>query len=113
MDKLLKDRFNSSVKYKGKTWKWDTIILNKTQELARFLLRKSGSVDFIEPAPNLMRSDGREFRKRILELTQKEALELGISKSTLHYLREHARNPRSFRIYKKVSERLRPDRFTL
>jgi len=26
---LLKDRFNSSVKYKGKTCKWDTVILSK------------------------------------------------------------------------------------
>ena len=38
---LLKDRFNAGVRYKGKTWKWDTIILNKTQELARFLLGKA------------------------------------------------------------------------
>lgn len=34
---LLKDRFNSGIRYKGKNWKWDTIILNKTQELAQFI----------------------------------------------------------------------------
>jgi len=38
---LLKSKFNAGVKYKGRTWKWDTIILNKAQELARFLLEKS------------------------------------------------------------------------
>jgi len=53
---LLKDRFNAGVRYKGKTWKWDTIILNKAQELARFLLRKSETIDFAEPAA-LERSD--------------------------------------------------------
>ena len=104
---LLKDRFNSRVKYKGKTWKWDTIILNKTQELGRFLLRKSESLDFVEPAPSLVRSDSQELRKRILELTQSQARELSISKSTLHSLRKHARNPEPFKIYGKIANRLR------
>ena len=104
---LLKDRFNSGVRYEGKTWKWDTIILNKTQELARFLLGKSDTLDFTEPAPTLTRSDNRELRKRILELTQRDARKLGISKSTLHYLRKHARNERPFKVYQKVAGRLR------
>jgi len=103
---LLKDRFNSGVKYKGKTWKWDTVILNKTQELARFLLGKSGSLDFIEPAPGLVRSDSRELRKRILELSMKEARELGISKSTLHDLRKRARDERPFKVYWKTENLL-------
>ena len=103
---LLKDRFNSGVRYIGKTWKWDTIILNKTQELARFLLGKSNSLDFMEPAPTLTRNDTCEFRKRILELTQGEARELGISKSTLHNLRKNARSNRSFKVYQKVREKL-------
>ena len=84
---LLKDCFNSGVGYKGKTWKWDTVILNKTHELGQFLLGKSGSLDFIEPAPSLVRGDSRNVRERILKLTASEARRLGISKSTLHYLR--------------------------
>ena len=105
---LLKDRFNSGVKYKGKSWKWDTVILNKTQELARYL-EKSGFIDFTEPVPILVRSDGRELRRRILELSAKEARKLGISKSTVHYLKKHARDPWPFKIYKPVSEKLRYD----
>jgi len=89
---LLKNRFNSGVGYKGKTWKWDTVILNKTQELARFLLNKSKQIDFIEPHPSLQRSDTKKLRKKILELTQREAEELGIGKSTLHHLRKNASN---------------------
>jgi len=103
---LLKDRFNSGVKYKDKTWKWDTVILNKTQELARFLLGKSRSIDFIEPAPSLVRSDSREIRERILELSAKEAWKLGISKSTLHDLRKNARSDRSFKVREKVRKKL-------
>jgi len=103
---LLKDRFNSGVKYKRKTRKWDTVILNKTQEMARFLLDKSKQIDFVEPHPDLQRSDTQELRKRILELTQAEAQRLGIGKSTLHYLRKHARNERSVMIYEKVRSKL-------
>jgi len=104
---LLKNRFNSGVKYRGKTWKWDTVILSKTQELARFLLGASKQLDFIEPRPSLVRSDTKELRKRILELTPSDARELGIGKSTLHYLRKNSRDDGPFKIYQKVAERLR------
>ena len=103
---LLRDRFNSGVKYKDKTWKWDTTILNKTKELARFLLCKSESIDFVEPAPSLMRSDCQELRNRILELSAREARKLGIDKSTLHYLRKRARDKRPFKVYWKTENLL-------
>ena len=80
--------------------------MNKTQELGRFLLGKSGSIDFIEPSPNLMRSDSQELRKRVLELSAREARRLGISKSTLHYLRKNAASYLSFDIYRNVREKL-------
>jgi CRISPR-associated protein Cas1 len=103
---LLKNRFNMGAKYNGKTWKWDTVILNKTQELTRFLQDKSRQIDFIEPHPDLQRSDTQDLRKRILELTQAEARKPGIGKSTLHYLRKESKSERPFRIYQKVKSRL-------
>ena len=104
---LLKDRFNVGVRHGGKTWKWDTIILSKTQNLAHFLLERSRQIDFVEPRPSLHRSDTQELRNRILELTQSEARRLGIGKSTLHYLRTNAMNNRSFKVYQKVAGKLR------
>ena len=41
-------------------------------------------IGFVEPNPDLKRSDTYEIRKRILELAQSEARKLGICKSTLH-----------------------------
>jgi CRISPR-associated protein Cas1 len=102
----LKDRFNSGVKHNGKTWKWDTIILGKTQELSRFLSGKNVSLDFSDPAPSLRRSDTAEIRRRILELTQSEAGKLGIGKSTLHHLRKNADRNQPFRIYKPTIRKL-------
>jgi len=104
---LLKDRFNSGVKYKGKTWKWDTVILSMTRELASFLSAKSHEIEFVEPVPQLRRSDGSEIRGRILELTQSEADQLRIGKSTLHYLRRNARRTVPFTIHQEVADRLR------
>lgn len=85
---LLKNRFNGGVKYKGKTWKWDTIILSKTQELGRFLLAKSESLDLVEPHVKIQRVDNRDLRDGILKLSSEESKRLEISKSTLHYMRE-------------------------
>jgi CRISPR-associated protein Cas1 len=103
---LLKKRFNSGIKYKGKTWMWDTVILSKTQELASFLLDKTRQIDFIEPRLGLQRRDTQELRRRILELTQREAKELGIGKGTLHYLRINAEKTKPFKLYRKVAARL-------
>ena len=104
---LLRNRFNSGVEYKGKTWKWDTVILNKTQELGRYLVKKTDSLSFIDPSPRLERSDSLALRKRILQLTQREAQELGIGRSTLHYLRRNAAGEKPFKVYPSVADKLR------
>lgn len=103
---LLKEHFNKGVRYCGCTCKWVTVILRKTQELARYLTGKKKNVNFAEPSPSLARTDNQELRSRIMQLSQKEAEALGIGKSTLHYLRKHARSDKPFKIYGKVAVRL-------
>jgi CRISPR-associated protein Cas1 len=103
---LLKERFNSGVRYGGQRLKWDTIIEQKALELSRFLVGKISTLDFIEPSPKLDRLDNRELRERINSLTSDEAYKLGIGKSTLHYLRGNVRDERPFRVYGKVGEKL-------
>jgi CRISPR-associated protein Cas1 len=103
---LLRERFNSGVKYKGRTFKWDTVIEQKTVELGRYLVGRTVGLDFSEPSPNLRMSDDKYLRRRILSLTQSEARKLGIGKSTLHHLHNNARGDRPFRIYAKVRSRL-------
>jgi hypothetical protein len=63
---LLKEPINSDVKYKGKHWKWDTIIQKKIEELGRYLLGKTESLDFIEPLPKILLSDSLEIRNAFL-----------------------------------------------
>jgi CRISPR-associated protein Cas1 len=103
---LLRKSFNSGVMYKDERMKWDTVIEEKTNELAKYLNGRSSAVDFCEPTPVLERTDSRAVRKIILSLTQSEALKRGIGKSTLHYLREKAREPSSFKLYERVRLKL-------
>jgi CRISPR-associated protein Cas1 len=103
---LLREQFNSGVKYKGRVWKWDTVIEQKANELGRFLVGKLSTPDFIEPAPVLERTDNRAVREAILSLTQAEAKKCRIGKSTLHYLRDRAKSRLPFRIYGETRRRL-------
>jgi CRISPR-associated protein Cas1 len=104
---LLRERFNSGVRYKSRALKWDTVIEQKTVELGRYLVGRVGGLDFSEPSPSLKRTDDLELRRRILSLSQSDARRLGIGKSTLHYLRKNTRSQRSFKIYQKVQRKLR------
>ena len=103
---LLRERFNSGVRYKGRALKWDTVIVQKTGELGRYLVSRTGNLDFSEPSPSLKRKDDLQLRRRILSLSQSEARRLGIGKSTLHYLRKNAIASKSLRVYKPVIERI-------
>ena len=103
---VLRERFNSGVKYKGRVLKWDTVIQEKTNELARYLTGRIHSIDFTQPAVTLAREDNRTLREAILELTPAEARKGGIGKSTMHYLRKHAQDPRPFQVYAHVRRKL-------
>lgn len=103
---LLREQFNSAARYKGRAFKWGTVIQQKTIELGRYLVGRTNRLDFSEPSPTLDLASTRELRNRILGLSQAEARKLGIGKSTLHYLRENVCNRSTFRAYRKVLTRL-------
>jgi CRISPR-associated protein Cas1 len=103
---LLKERFNRGVRYKGRMMRWDTLVLEKTKELARYLTGKSNTLNFTEPCPTLERMDDREFRSKILALDASQAKQLGIGRSELHYLRRNARSEKPFKLYRETRQRL-------
>jgi CRISPR-associated protein Cas1 len=103
---LLRERFNAGVRYGNRSLKWDTIIEEKAVELGRYLIDRSIRLNFAEPVPNLRRIGDLELRKRILSLSQFEANDLGIGRSTLYYLRRSAKNGRTFRLHAKTLSKL-------
>jgi hypothetical protein len=103
---LLRERFNSAVRYKGRALKWDTVIEWKTVELGHYLTGRSTGLDFSEPSLNLNKTDDLELSRRILSLTNSEARKLGIGASTLHYLRKRVRSRRQVKAYASVARRI-------
>jgi CRISPR-associated protein Cas1 len=104
---LLRQQFNSAVRYKGREFKWDTVIEHKTGELGLYLVHRTSKFDFSEPSPALGRTGECEVRRRILSLPQSEARRLGIGKSTFHYLRRRASDHHSLSTYGKSRVRLK------
>ena len=104
---LLREQFNSGVMYGGKRLTWDTLILRKCQELARYLLNMTARFDLRSPKPVLERSDTRALREKILSLSSSDARTLRIGRSTVHYLRKRAKEERPFKVYTPVLARLR------
>jgi len=88
---FLRERFNPAVGYKGRTLKWDTVIEQKTVELGRYLVDRTGRLDFLEPSPKLTGMNDRAFRGRILSLSQYKARKLGSARSTLCHLKRNVR----------------------
>jgi CRISPR-associated protein Cas1 len=103
---LLRERFNSGVRYKRRALKWDTVIDQKAVEFGRFLVGRSRALDFSEPSPDLAKTDGIELRSKILSLSQSDADRLGIGKSTFYHLRRKSKCDRSFKTYRQVRKRL-------
>jgi hypothetical protein len=54
--------------------------------------------------------DDRETRERILAITSSHAKQLGIRKSTLHYLRKKAQNEESFIVYETTRRKIQRHR---
>jgi CRISPR-associated protein Cas1 len=104
---LLREQFNSGVMYGGRRLSWDTLILRKSQELARYLLSKIDRLNLATPRSVLNRVDNRVLREKILTLSGREARRLGLNKSTAHYLKKRARDDKPFRIYEPVLAKLR------
>jgi CRISPR-associated protein Cas1 len=102
----LRIKFNSLVRYKGRSYSWDTLIRLKAQELANHILGKRTNLNFSEPKPVLHRTDSEAIRSRILSLTRAEARKLGIRKNTRWYLQHRAKNSVPLKIYAKTRSRL-------
>ena len=104
--KILREKFNSSVIYCGKSYHWDTIIQLKTQQLAKYILGKTKEINFSNTSPCLVNLDEKELRNRILSLSTSEARKHGIRKNTLWHLKKRAKERKPLEVYSKISDKL-------
>lgn len=102
----LRIKFNSTTRYRGKSYGWGTVMRLKCQELASYILSRRSELDFETPQPLLPRDDSEAVRSRILSMSSAEAGQLGLRKNTLWYLQQRARNGQPIKIYNRVKKKL-------
>ncbi len=78
----------------------------KTQELSRYLLGKTKSLDLIYPIPRFNVNDSKELREKIITLNVLDARKIGINRNTLWYLQRRAKSHNQFQIYNKVKDKI-------
>jgi CRISPR-associated protein Cas1 len=103
----LQIKFNSTVRYRGKFYAWDTVVRLKCRELAGYILGKRNELDFSDPSPILPRDDSEAIRNRILSMSVAEAKRLGIRKNTLWYMQQRARTGNPLKVYDRVRRTIR------
>lgn len=97
---------NSRVRYKGRSYSWDTVIQSKMQELTRYILERTDTLDLGNPKPEFDTEDSRLVREKILSLTSTQARKLGIGKSTLWYLQRRLQSSKTLLTYEKTKHRI-------
>jgi hypothetical protein len=98
--------FSSRVRYKQRSYSWDTVIQLKGQELGRYLLHKDNELDFINPQLDFNTVDSKIVRDKMISMTVSNARKIGIGKSTLWYLHRRAQANRPLKTYRKVTDRI-------
>ena len=98
--RLVQDSLSTRVHYKGADWQWYTLIYDKTREFS-----KDFRIDLTEPSFNGERTDTKDMRTKILNMTYKEWKEMGFSKGSLWYMKHNIENG-SFKLYEKTLEKL-------
>lgn len=95
--------FNTPVKFKGKSYKRDTVIDLQIKEFANHLTDDK-SFELSKPELNLVRTDNADMREKIKNMTYGEWKAKGYSKGSLHYLKHNVDKP-SFKVYGKINKK--------
>jgi CRISPR-associated protein Cas1 len=107
------DRFsanmNRKVRHHGRSFSYESVVLETARTLARHLTEPSRSLDLAFPFS--VGESGHvtsDLRERILALTPAERKELGIAKNTWHYIKRRAETGKPLRLYGKIRDRIPP-----
>ncbi len=103
---MWKSNFNLKVSYGKKYFAYQNILYSNISQLAQFISEKKKTLEFRVPPIKIKREDNLELRKRILSMTPAERKRLGISKSTLWYLKKNVQSKDKIKIYDKILEKL-------
>jgi CRISPR-associated protein Cas1 len=103
----VKVNFNMKVKYKGKNWSYENVLLDNVRALANYIEGKTSTFTLNIPDPELNRVDDVDLRSRIMNMNPDERRKLNINKSTLWYMQKNIREGKRIKIYPKVRVKIR------
>lgn len=97
--------FARKAPYKGRNHSYEDILLQNLRMLANHLYGKE-SVDFSVPLFSIERNDSNDIRNRISNMSPSERKSKGINKSTLWYQKQHIKQGRPMKLYRKTREKI-------
>ena len=109
--KALIERFSANLNRKvsvaGRSFAYETLVLETARKLARQLTTPSGRFDLSYPfAVGESGHVASELKDRVASLTYAEARKLGISKAGLWDMKRRAAGGKPIRLYRKVAKRI-------
>ena len=85
---------------------WSYVLLLKTRELAQYLVEKRKTIDFSKPCYAVERQDSEDVRQKILSIFCTDWKKMGVSKGTLHYMKQNAKDDKPLTLNAHVRKRL-------
>ena len=105
LDKLTSN-LNQTVEYRSKLHSYEFILLDNVRNLANYIADNKITLSFEIPTFIINRSDTKELRNTILQITPEDRKRLGINKSTLWYQQKALREGRKIKVYLKVKNKI-------
>lgn len=102
----IKENFNRRYELKNKQYPLDNILFENVRILSKYLLEKSGKLEFNIPELKIVRVDNKDVRSRIMSVDPDKRKELGINKSTLWYQQKKIKEGKEIRVYCKTSVKI-------
>jgi CRISP-associated protein Cas1 len=109
--KVLIDRLSANMNRKvpvgGRSYAFETLVLESARKLARHLTEPKTAFDLRYPfAADDSGYVGSDLKDRVASMTYADARRLGISKAGLFYMKRRAGEGKPLRLYRKVAEKL-------
>jgi len=102
----IKSNFNLKVSYGKKYFAYQNVLYNNISQLAQFIAEKKKTLEIRVPPIRINRDDNLELRNKILSMSPEERKRLGISKSTLWYMKKNVSSKDRMKIYDKILEKI-------
>ena len=102
----IRENFNRRYEFKNKQYALDNILFENVRLLSKYLLEKSGKLEFNIPELKIVRVDNKDVRSRIMSIDPDKRKELGIKKSTLWYQQKKIKEGKEIKVYSKTRGKL-------